>query len=169
MKGLRGWGAAAAAAMVMAGPLTGQQVRQQQVNRQQQMEMQQQRMRQLDQMAQRMERVQEQVRNMNRVLQEEMDRLRAQNVERNQNRIQQTQRIRDMGESMGLMAQQMQRTMLQLREMEGDPNTLGDAEMLRHMEQLRERLQAMCDGMEEGLQIMEQLHKRVREGGGPGR
>ena len=167
MKRSIGWGTTMGMvlALTLAAPAAGQQTQQQQVARQQHMQQMHERMHHLEQMSQRMERVQEQIRNMNQMLQQDMDRLRAQNQEQNQSRIRQTERVRDMGEAMGLMAQQMRQTMLQLREMEGDPGASGDPQMLRHMEQLREHLRVMSEGMEEGLKIMEQLHQRLRAGG----
>jgi len=153
----------AALALLVGAPVQGQQT-QQQMARQQQMQQMQHRMQQLDQMTQRMERVQEQIRNMNQVLQQEMDRLRTQNQEQVRNQLRQTERVRNMGESLGLMAQQMRQTMLQLREMAGDPAAAGDPAMVQHMERLQEHFRAMADGMEEGLRLMEQLHQRLREG-----
>lgn len=158
------WTATFATLLAVGAPLTGQVTQQQRMARQQQMEQAQQRMQQLDQMVQRMDQVQERIREMTRTMQQSMDQLRARDATGNQDRIRQHERVRDMGEAMGQMAQQMRQTMLQLRAMEGDQLVQQDQVMQREMEQLRLHLRTMAESMEEGMKIMEQLHNRVRMG-----
>lgn len=149
-------------AILLALPVMGTaQQRQQQGQQMQQRD----RIHQLDQMAQRMDRMQDRVRQMDQVLLQELDRLRMQ--QQDQDRIRQHERLRDMADSFGKMGLQMRTTLMQARQMEGDPLVQRNEAMQQEMERLRLHLQTMCDGMEEGLQIMERIHERVRAGGGP--
>jgi hypothetical protein len=133
----------------------------------QEMMRQQERIQQLDQLVQRMDRIQDRIRQMDHAMIQEMDRLRAQQAAGD--RLRQHERLREMNDGLGRMAQQMRSTLMQARQMEGDPMVQRDQVMQREMERLRLHLEGMCDGMEEGLRIMEQLHQRAREGGGPTR
>lgn len=150
------------AALVLA--LAPQPMAAQQQQRGHEMMRQQERIHQLDQMVQRMDQIQNRIHQMDRTMIQEMDRLREQQA--TTDRLRQHERIRSMNEGMGLMAQQMRANLMQMRQMEGDPLMQQDAVMQQDMERLRLHLEGMCDGIEEGIRIMEQLHQRARTGGG---
>lgn len=145
------------------------------------------RIHQMDEMVRRMDRVQDRVHRMDQAIAQDMERIRAhireqerlrdpeamhdqvreQDRMRDQDRLHRFERIREMSDGMGQMGRQMRATLMQMREMHGDPLFEGDPVMQREMEQLQERFRNMGDELEEGLQLMERLHQRVREGQPP--
>ncbi len=136
------------------------------------------RIHQVDQMVGRMDRIRDRIHQLDQTCVQDMDRIRdrihdqdrlrdqVQDPDRlrDQDRLRQMERIRDATDAMGQMGQQMRTTMVQMRQMLGDPAFQGEPNTEQEMEQLQQHLQNMGDQLEEGIKVMEQLHQRVREG-----
>jgi len=129
---------------------------QQQGQQQAQQQQQQQRLRQLDLALQRTERIRDRLHQMDQELTRDMDRIR------DQDRLREHQAVRDMGRTLGQVADNLRGATLQLRDRERDQLQLRDQEMQRDMERLREHVQNMGVQLEDGLKIMERLQQRLR-------
>lgn len=160
------------AAALMAIAVNG--VASAQVNRGQMMQMQD-RMQRMDQQLQRLDRIHDRIRQMDQDMMRDMDRLRdrlhVQDPQRlsdadrmrDQDRLRQQERLHATTTAMGQMTEQVRGALMQVRAMEGDPGFERDAVMQRETERLRTHLEKMCDDLEEGARMMEQVQQRLRQ------
>ncbi len=67
-----------------------------------------------------------------------------------------------MSESLGTMAEHMKTTMERYQAMTHDHQMLRERDMEQDMDKIREHMNTMTQQMEETLQIMERLHKKLQ-------
>jgi methyl-accepting chemotaxis protein len=140
----------------VAAQATGGAARQQQPPQAaQQSRMQQRISEQMTEMIQRMDRLRERIHQVDQTLARQMERTA------DQQRLREHQALREMCGDVGGVAQQMQQNAERLREMSRDRLFLGDPEMEREMERLREHWEEMGERLRESVEALERMQKRL--------
>ena len=156
-----GWPGAglALAAALFAGPLAAQQPGRPSED---QMRRMQQHMEQMSQPMRRMEQIRERSLALEADMTRRMERLHQQ-ASVDPSRLAQHKRMREMARDMAGAGEGMERAMERAREMIRDPAAMGDQEMQRDMDRLRQHWEDIAGRMEEGLQIMERVRTRLSQ------
>lgn len=116
----------------------------------------------MSQMAQQMSQIQERLQAMEQRLQSALQGQMGEQMSQQQR--QQHTHMHDVAASMRAMAQEIQGTMMQVRDLAQDPAMHQDGAMREEMERLRENLQGIVENLTAGTEALEQIQQRA--GGG---
>jgi hypothetical protein len=98
---------------------------------------------------------------------QQMSRMMNQQMERLQDRDREQMRLLlGLCDGINAQARETRRSMDGIRTMLGDGAMMQDRDMVRDMERLHERLHSVTEGLEEMVQTLERMNKRLQVRGG---
>lgn len=120
---------------------------------------------QLAQMQQHMQQLRERIHVVDQDLERTMDRIRDRDQLRDEDRdrLRDHQALRELCTDLGATARHMEQNASRLRTMTQNQLFQDDAQLRREAERLRERYRNMAHEMEEGVQALERMQKRLGE------